>query len=61
MTPSVPSAPMKISLQVVAGVVLAQAAQPVPHLAARKYDFEPQTKFARVAVAQDLYAAGVGD
>jgi hypothetical protein len=47
-------------LQVVAGVVLAQAAQAIPDLAARQHHFEAQRQFARVAVAQHLHAAGVG-
>jgi hypothetical protein len=47
-------------LQVVAGVVLAQAAQAIPDLAAGQHHFQAQGQFARVAVAQDLHAAGIG-
>jgi hypothetical protein len=46
--------------QVVAGVVLAQAAQPVPHLTLDGHHFQAQAEFARVAVAQHLHATGVG-
>ena len=46
--------------QVVAGVVLAQAAQAVPHLARRQHDLEAQAQLTRVAIAQDLDAAGIG-
>ena len=46
--------------QVVAGVVLAQAGQPVPDLAARRHDFEAEAEIAGVAVAQHLRAAGIG-
>ena len=46
--------------QVVAGVVLAQAAQPVPDFAVWQHDFESKAKLARVAVAQDLHTTGVG-
>src|SRR5262249_38902470 len=47
-------------LQVVAGVVLAQAAQAVPYLAGGKYHLEAKRQIARVAIAQHLCAAGVG-
>jgi hypothetical protein len=47
-------------LQVVAGVVLAQAAQPVPYPAVGQHDFEPEHLLARIAVAQHVDAAGVG-
>jgi hypothetical protein len=47
-------------LEVVAGVVLAQAAQAVPDLAAGQHDLEAQRQVARVAVAQHLRAAGIG-
>ncbi|MNU96139.1 hypothetical protein D3C71_861670 [compost metagenome] len=46
--------------QVVAGVVLAQAAQPVPDLAFGRHHFQAQRQVARVAVAQHLRAAGIG-
>ena len=46
--------------QVVAGVVLAQAAGAFPDLALRRDHFEAQAQVARVAVAHDLRAAGVG-
>ena len=46
--------------QVVAGIILAQSAQAVPHLAARQHHFQPERQFAGVAVAQDLHAARVG-
>ncbi len=46
--------------QVVAGVVLAQAAQAVPHLAGSGDDLQPQAQLARIAPAQDLRAAGIG-
>jgi hypothetical protein len=46
--------------QVVARVVLAQSAQAVPQFARRQHDLEPEGELARVAVAQDLRAAGVG-
>ena len=60
MMPSVPSAPMKKVTQVVAGIVLAQAAQAVPQFAGRGHHFQPQAQFARVAVAQHRGAAGIG-
>ena len=47
-------------LQVVAGVVLAQPAQPVPDAAVGQHDLEPEHLLAHVAVAQHLRAAGVG-
>ena len=47
-------------LQVIARVVLADAAQPVPHPAVGSDDLEPQHQIAGVAVAQHLNAAGVG-
>ena len=46
--------------QVIAGVVLAQAGEPVPDLAGRRHHLQPQAELARVAVAQHLGAAGVG-
>ncbi|KAG1246413.1 hypothetical protein G6F65_020701 [Rhizopus arrhizus] len=46
--------------QVIAGVVLAQAAQAVPDFAFRGHHFQAQRQVARVAVAQHLGAAGVG-
>ena len=45
--------------QVVAGVVLAQAAQAVPDLALRRHHLQTQAQFARIAVAQHLGAASV--
>ena len=47
-------------LQVVAGVVLAQAAQAVPDAAVGKHDLDAQRQLARVAEAQHRGAAGVG-
>ena len=47
-------------LQVVAGVVLAQAAQAVPNTPVGEHDFEPEHQIARVAVAKHRGAAGVG-
>ena len=47
-------------LQIVAGIVLAQAAQPVPDPPVRQHDFEAQGQLARVAVAQYRDAAGIG-
>ena len=47
-------------LEVVASVVLAQAAQAVPDLAAGQHDFEAEGEVAGIAVAQHLHAAGVG-
>src|SRR5215467_5729875 len=38
-------------LQIVAGVVLTQPAQPVPNPAVGQHDFEPQSQIAGVAVA----------
>ena len=46
--------------QVVAGVVLAQALEAVPHLALRRDHFEAQAQVARIAVAHHLRAACVG-
>ncbi len=46
--------------KVVAGVVLAQAAQAVPDLAFGGHDLQAQREIARVAIAQHLRAAGVG-
>ena len=60
MMPSVPSRADEELLQVVAGIVLAQAAQPVPHRAVRQHHFEPERQIARVAVAQHGDAAGIG-
>ena len=47
-------------LQVVAGIVLAQAAQAVPDTSVRQHHFQPQHQIARIAVAQHAVAAGVG-
>ncbi len=47
-------------LQVVAGVVLAQAAQAVPHAPVRQHDFQPEHQVARIAVAQHIDAARIG-
>ena len=47
-------------LQVVARVVLAQPAQPVPHAPVGQHHLQPQHLLAHVAVAQHLRAAGVG-
>ena len=46
--------------QVVAGVVLAQARQAVPHLAVGGHHLQAQAQLARIAVAQHLGAAGIG-
>ncbi len=46
--------------QVVAGVVLAQAAGAFPDFALRRDHFEAQAQIARVAVANHLRAAGIG-
>ena len=46
--------------QVVAGVVLAQAAQAIPHLATGQHHLQTERQFAHVAVAQNLHAARVG-
>src|SRR5580704_6590385 len=48
-------------LQVVAGIVLAQAAQPVPDPPIREHDFEAQGQLARIAVAQYRDAAALVD
>ncbi len=47
-------------LEVVAGVVLAQPAQPVPHLPVGQHDLEPEHEIAGIAVAQHGGAAGIG-
>ncbi len=47
-------------LQIVAGIVLAQAAQPVPDPPVREHDLEAQGQLARIAVAQYRDAAGIG-
>ena len=47
-------------LHVVAGVVLAQAPQPVPDAPVRQHHLEAQHQVAHGAVAQHLHAAGVG-
>ena len=47
-------------LQVITGIVLAQAAQTVPDAPVRQHHFEPQHEVARVAIAQHVGAAGVG-
>ena len=47
-------------LQVVAGVVLAQAAQAVPDAAVGQHHLDAEHQLARVAVAQHRGAAGVG-
>src|SRR6266705_2221756 len=47
-------------LQVIAGVVLAQAAQALPHLPGGQHDLESQREFAGIAVAQYRGAARVG-
>ena len=46
--------------QVVAGIVLAQAFQPVPDLAVRQHRFQPQHLIAGIAVAQRVHAARIG-
>ena len=47
-------------LQIVAGIVLAQPAQPVPDPPIRQHDFETQGQLARIAVAQYRNPAGIG-
>ena len=47
-------------LQIVAGVVLAQPAQPVPDPPVGQYHLDPQGQLAGVAVAQHGDAAGIG-
>ncbi len=47
-------------LQVVAGVVLAQGAQPVPQAPVGQHRFQPEHLVARVAVAQHVDAARIG-
>jgi hypothetical protein len=47
-------------LEVVAGVVLAQAAQAVPDAAVGQHHFQAQRQLAGIAVAQHLHAAGIG-
>ncbi len=47
-------------LHVVAGIVLAQRAQAVPHAAIGQHDFEAEHQRARIAVAQHLDTAGIG-
>ncbi|MNN04716.1 hypothetical protein D3C81_1174460 [compost metagenome] len=47
-------------LQVVAGVVLAQRAQAVEHLAVGQHGFDAQYQFARHAIAHHVDAAGIG-
>ena len=46
--------------QVVAGIVLAQAAQAIPDRAVRGHDFEAEAQLACIPVAQDGRAAGIG-
>ena len=46
--------------QAIAGVVLAQPAQPVPHRAIRQHHLQPEHQVARIAVAHGVVAAGVG-
>jgi hypothetical protein len=59
MMPSVPSAPRKELLEVVAGVVLAQRAQSVPHPAVGQHHLQAEHLLARVAVAKHVHAARV--
>ena len=47
-------------LQVVAGVVLAQAAQPIPHPAVGQHHFHAEHLLARGSIAQHVDPAGVG-
>ena len=47
-------------LQVVAGIVLQQAAQPVPDFSGRQHHLQPEHEAARVAVGEHLRAAGIG-
>src|SRR6185436_2810063 len=47
-------------LQIVTGVVLAQAPQAVPEPPVRQHDFETQYEIAGVAIAEHVDAARVG-
>ena len=47
-------------LEVVAGVVLAQAVEAVPDLPVGEYDFQPEHQIAHVAVLEHVDAPGVG-
>jgi hypothetical protein len=47
-------------LEIVAGVVLAQPAQPVPDAAVGQHDLEAQGQLAGIAVAQNRNPAGIG-
>ena len=47
-------------LQVITGVVLAQAAQALPHVALRRDHLQPQAQLTRIAKTQHLGAAGIG-
>ena len=47
-------------LQIVAGIVLAQAREPVPDPPVGQHHLDPQGQFAGIAVAQDGDAAGIG-
>ena len=60
MMPSVPSAPTNRWRRRVAGVVLAQPAQPVPDLPVRQHHLQPEHQVARIAVAHRVVAAGIG-
>jgi hypothetical protein len=47
-------------LEVITGIVLAQAAQAIPDLPARQNHLQAERQFTCVAVAQDLHTTGVG-
>ena len=46
--------------QVIAGIVLAQAFQSVPHPAIGEHHLEAEAEIARVAIGDDVEAAGIG-
>ena len=60
MMPSVPSAPMNRSAQVVAGVVFLQLRQPVQDPPVGEHDFQPKCHLACHAIGQRRRAAGIG-
>jgi hypothetical protein len=55
-----PLAADKQLAQAIAGIVLVQAAQAVPHLPVGQHDLQPQHEVARIAVAHRVVAAGIG-
>jgi hypothetical protein len=48
------------SAAAVTGIVLAEAAQQIEHAPVRQHHFESQHQLAHIAVAQHVYAAGIG-